>query len=71
MANQNGGVIAYPVMQAYGSLALDDSSDLCLSDIGQMSHFLRLHQCLLAPTHRNKPTACYESFWKRIWGFTC
>ena len=52
--------VGKPSFGLYGSL---------WSNAGQMYYFLRLHQCLLAPSQRSRSTACNASLWERIWWF--
>ena len=49
-----------PVIQAYGSLALENNSEVGEALLGICS--LYLHQCLLAPSKRCRPTGCNGSF---------
>ena len=44
-------------MQAYGSLALEDNSEVCEAVLGRCSNIvclLRLYQCLLAPSQEER-----------------
>ena len=43
-------------MQAYGSLALEDNSEIGEGMLGREKYFLRMHQYFPTPSARSRPT---------------
>ena len=64
MHAQQDGVVAYPVMQVYGSLALEEVGEAVL---GRCRYGSISCVCFLVPRQRRRSSAGNGSFRARIW----